>query len=86
MSDPLFHTWASDAEKEKIYDLNNLDGYTGAVYRSQAHGYGYYPQSYKKQTYIDIEPNRNVRPSFDRSDYDAFRPGEAIPTLSLIHI
>ena len=80
MSDPLFHTWASDAEKEKIYDSNTLDGYDGAVYRSQAHGYGYYPQSYRKQTYIDIEPNRNVRPSFDRSDYDAFRPGEAIPT------
>mgnify|MGYP003123672084 CR=1 FL=1 len=37
MSDPLFQTWASDAEKNKVYDLNDLDGYDGAVYRSQAH-------------------------------------------------
>ena len=76
MSDPLFQTWASDAEKNKVYDLNNLDGYDGAVYRSQAH----YPTNYSRQTYIDIEPNRSVRPSFSRSDYDSFRPGEAIPT------
>ena len=76
MSDPLFQTWASDAEKNKVYDLNDLDGYDGAVYRSQAH----FPTNYQRQTYINIEPNRSVRPSFTRSDYDAFRPGEQIPT------
>ena len=76
MSDPLFQTWASDADKEKLYDSNDLDGYDGAVHRTQAH----YSNNYQRQTYLDIEPNRSVRPSFSRSDYDAFRPGEAIPT------
>jgi hypothetical protein len=76
MSEPLFQTWASDAEKNKVYDLNDLDGYDGAVYRSQAH----YSNNYNRQTYIDIESNRSVRPSFSRTDYDSFRPGEAIPT------
>ena len=76
MSEPLFQTWASDTDKEKLYDSNNLEGYDGAVYRSQAH----YPTNYSRQTYIDIEPNRSVRPSFSRSDYDSFRPGEAIPS------
>jgi len=71
MSEPLFQTWASDAEKEKVYDLNNLDGYDGAVYRSQ---------SSRQQTYIDIETSRSVRPAFNRSDYDAFRPGESVPS------
>ena len=80
MSEPLYQTWASDSDKEKVYDSTILDGYDGVVYRSQAHGYGGYDGTYRKQTYLDIEPNRNVRPSFDRSDYDAFRPGEAIPT------
>lgn len=79
MSEPLYQTWASDSDKEKVYDSTVLEGYDGVVYRSQAHGYGGYDGSYRKQTYLDIEPNRNVRPSFDRSDYDAFRPGEAIP-------
>jgi hypothetical protein len=77
MSDPLFQTWGSDAEKGKVYNDNELDGYDGAVYRSQAH-YGY--NGTRQQTYIDIETNRSVRPSFHRSDYDAFRPGESIPS------
>ena len=32
-----------------------------------------------RSTYLDIEPDRSVRPSFNRADYDAFRPGEAVP-------
>jgi hypothetical protein len=82
MSEPLFNTWASESDKEKVYDANNLEGYEGVVYRSEAHGWGYRGDpSYNsnQQTYIDIEPNKSVRPSFTRSDYDAFRPGEAIP-------
>jgi hypothetical protein len=75
MSDALYKTWASDSEKNSVYDVNDLDGYDGAVYRSSAHS-----GPYRKQTYLDIEPNRSVRPSFGRSDYDAFRPGEAIPS------
>jgi hypothetical protein len=82
MSEPLFNTWASESDKEKVYDANNLEGYEGVVYKSEAHGWGYRGDpSYNsnQQTYIDIEPNKSVRPSFTRSDYDAFRPGEAIP-------
>jgi len=76
MSDALYKTWASDSEKNSVYDVNDLDGYDGAVYRSSAH----YSHNYRKQTYLDIEPNRSVRPSFNRSDYDSFRPGESIPS------
>jgi hypothetical protein len=82
MSEPLFNTWASESDKEKVYDANNLEGYEGVVHKSEAHGWGYRGgPSYNsnQQTYIDIEPNKSVRPSFTRSDYDAFRPGEAIP-------
>ena len=79
MSEPLYSTWANETQKEQIYDNSNLDGYEGIVHRAEAHGYGY-DGPYRKQTYLDIEPNRSVRPGFDRSDYDAFRPGEAIPT------
>jgi hypothetical protein len=75
MSEPLYQSWASDSEKIKVYDLNDLDGYNGAVYKSQAHS-----SPYRRQTYIDIETNRSVRPSFYRSDYESFRPGETIPS------
>lgn len=75
MSDPLYKTWANESEKASIYSLD-LDGYDGVAYKSQAH-YPYTPSN--RQTYIDIETNRSVRPSFNRSDYDAFRPGESIP-------
>ena len=37
MSEPLFSTWGSEAEKGKVYDSTDLDGYDGAVYRSEAH-------------------------------------------------
>ena len=75
MSDPLYKTWASDSEKASIYNLD-LDGYNGVAHKSLAH----YPYpSSNRQTYIDVDTNRSVRPSFNRSDYDAFRPGESIP-------
>lgn len=78
MSDNLYHTWGSDAERDKAIDSIDLSGYEGTV----AHGWGNRGDQYagsNRQTYIDIEPNRSVRPSFNRSDYDAFRPGESIP-------
>ena len=75
MSDALYRTWASDSEKNSVYDINDLDGYDGTVYRSAANSY-----RGNRNQYIDIEPNRSVRSSFSRSDYDAFRPGEAVPT------
>tara|TARA_Y100001973_G_C5199416_1_gene336570 strand:- start:783 stop:2897 length:2115 start_codon:yes stop_codon:yes gene_type:complete len=75
MSDPLYSTWASESEKASIYKLD-LDGYDGVAHKSVAH----FPYSSNRQTYIDVESNRSVRPSFSRSDYDSFRPGEALPT------
>jgi hypothetical protein len=78
--EPLYQTWASDAEKQKVCDVTNLDGYDGTVFKSAAHGYRGDPYGgSNQQTYIDIEPNKSVRPSFNRSDYDSFRPGESIP-------
>ena len=32
--------------------------------------------------FLDVEPNRSVKPGFTRSDYYAFRPEEQIPTRS----
>lgn len=75
MSEPLYQSWASDSEKIKVYDHTDLEGYNGAVYKSQAHS-----SSYRRQTYIDIEPNRSVRPPFYRGDYESFRPGETVPS------
>jgi hypothetical protein len=82
MSENLYETWGSDSERDKVIASQNLDGYEGTVYRSEGHGWNRYgsPQYSNQQTYIDIEPNKSVRPSFNRSDYDAFRPGESIPT------
>ena len=81
MSDPLFQTFGDDSELKKIYDNQDLSGYEGAVFKSEAHGFGFNrtPGTSNQQTYIDIEPNKSVRPSFNRSDYDSFRPGEAVP-------
>lgn len=81
MSDPLFHTFGDSKDFAEIYQNQDLAGYDGAVYKSQAHGYGFNrtPGTTNQQTYIDIEPNKSVRPAFNRSDYDAFRPGESIP-------
>ena len=70
--DPLYQTWGSESERSSIYEIGNMDGYDGMVHRTVGHGY-------REQTYINVEPNRSVRPQFGRSDYDAFRPGEAIP-------
>ncbi len=81
MSDPLFQTFGDSDDFADIYQNQDLAGYDGAVYKSQAHGYGFdrTPGTTNQQTYIDIEPNKSVRPAFNRSDYDAFRPGESIP-------
>lgn len=68
--DPLYQTWGDENERSSIYEIGNMDGYDGMVHRTAG---------YREQTYIDVEPNRSVRPQFGRSDYDAFRPGEAIP-------
>lgn len=35
---------------------------------------------YRDRTYLDIEPGRSVRPSFNKSDYYSFRSTEVIPS------
>lgn len=53
-----------------------LDGFSERL-ETQASYYRGYGRS--KSTYTNIDPQTSVRPQFDRSDYEYFRPGEAIP-------
>jgi hypothetical protein len=46
-----------------------MDAYGGAVHQSHA----------SRDRFADISPNISVRNEFGRSDYEYFRPGEAIP-------
>ena len=71
----LYLTWENNSQREEVYKAtaDNVDAYTG-IQKSSGHSYG------PRTTYIDIEPNRSIRPSFGRDDYNAFRPGEAVPT------
>lgn len=43
-------------------------------------GVNMYAASNYRDNYISIEPNKSVRPSFDRRDYGAFRSGEDVPS------
>ena len=72
MPKDLYLTWSNDAERSKAYaeSVDNVNAYDG-IQKSYA---------YDNRTFIDIESSRTVRPSFYRSDYTSFRPGEAIPT------
>ena len=77
MSDPLYSTWGNEEEKNDIYNESYLLGYEGAIQKSSAHSLR--GGGLNRQTYIDLEPGRSVKPSFTRDDYNAFRPGEAVP-------
>jgi hypothetical protein len=70
--EPSYLTWDNDSEREKAYadSADNVNAYDG-VQKAFA---------YDNRTFLDIETYRSVRPGFDRSDYNAFRPGEAIPS------
>ena len=72
MPKDLYLTWGDDAERSKAYaeSSDNINAYDG-IQKSYA---------YDNRTFLDIESSRSVRPSFYRSDYTSFRPGEAIPT------
>ena len=67
----LYRTWDSDSQKQEAYaqTADAIDAYDGI---QRAVGYG------QRTSYIDIEPNRSVRTSFLRQDYDNFRPGESV--------
>ena len=73
MSD-LYSTWIDDSSKEKAFSEAN-EAYTqnAPIQNNKAIGYSY-------RNYIDIEPNRSVRPTMTRNDYYRFRPEESIPT------
>jgi len=73
MSDPsLYRTWDSDSQKQEAYAQtgDTIEAYEGV---QRALGYG------RRTSYIDIEPNRSVRTSFVREDYDRFRESEQLP-------
>ena len=66
-------TWQEGDEEGKAKAMSqfsdNVDSYSG-LNKSQGNHYRHF---------IDIEPNRSVKPGFTSKDYYAFRPDEAVP-------
>ena len=66
-------TWQEGDEEGKAKAMSqfsdNVNSYSG-LNKSQGNHYRHF---------IDIEPNRSVKPGFNPSDYHAFRPDEAVP-------
>lgn len=62
--DPAFVTWNSESEKHEALRSfsESIDYYEGV---QKASGFGY-------RNFLDIEPNRSVRPEFGRQDYNRF--------------
>ena len=73
MNDDML-TWGDGDDQSKANAMSqfskNVESYSG-LSKSQGTHYRHF---------IDIEPNRSVRPGFQHSDYYAFRPEEAVPT------
>lgn len=73
MSNDDMITWQEGDDEGKAKAMSqfsdNVDSYSG-LNKSQGNHYRHF---------IDIEPNRSVRPGFNPSDYHAFRPDEAVP-------
>jgi hypothetical protein len=73
MNDDMI-TWSDDKPNSKEQAVSqfsdNVNSYVGL---SKTQGSTY-------RTFLDIEPNRSVRPQFSHLDYYAFRPNEAIPS------
>ena len=67
----LYRTWDSDSQRQEAYSqtADTIDAYDG-IQKAVAYG--------RRTSYIDVEPNRSVRTSFLRQDYDNFRPGESV--------
>ena len=74
MNDKEMITWNDNDSTSKTNAFSafseNVDSYTG-VSKTQGNTYRHF---------IDIEPNRSVRPGFTKNDYYAFRPNEAVPS------
>ena len=73
MSDSEMFTWSEgdSAGKAEAFSKfsDTVDSYTGLCKTQGSH----------YRHFIDIEPNRSVRPGFNANDYYAFRPDEAVP-------
>ena len=67
-------TWRNDDDNSKAEAMSqfsdNVNSYSGINKTSGNH----------YRHFIDIEPNRSVKPGFTSKDYYAFRPDEAVPT------
>ena len=67
-------TWSDDNQDSKAKAIaqfsENVNSY-GGLNKSQGSTY---------RNFIDVEPNRSVKPGFTALDYYAFRPNEAVPT------
>jgi hypothetical protein len=66
-----FVTWSDDSGKRQalIDTSDNIDAYEG-IQKATAGG---------QRSFLDIEPNRSVRTSFTRQDYNRFRSEESVP-------
>jgi len=66
-------TWNDNDSTSKAHAFEqfseSINSYTG-LSKTQGNTY---------RNFIDIEPNRSVRPGFNANDYYAFRPNEAVP-------
>ena len=73
MNEKEMLTWRDDDSSSKESAMaqfaDNVDSYAG-LNKSQGNHYRHF---------IDIEPNRSVRPGFTSKDYYAFRPDESVP-------
>ena len=73
MSNEEMFTWSEgdSAGKAEAFSkaADSINSYTG-LSKSQGNHYRHF---------IDIEPNRSVKPGFTSQDYYAFRPDEAVP-------
>jgi len=73
MTDDMI-TWSDDDQNSKSIAMSKLSesiSEYSSVNKSTGNHY---------RNFIDIEPNRSVRPGFTHKDYYAFRPEEAVPT------
>lgn len=73
MSNEEMITWNDDDASSKTDAFakfsDNISSYVGLP-KAQGNHY---------RNFVDIEPNRTVKPGFNPSDYYAFRPDEAVP-------
>ena len=66
-----FVTWSDDSGKRQALSdtSDNIEAYDG-IQKATA---------YNRRSFLDVEPNRSVRTSFTRQDYNRFRSEESVP-------